>query len=465
VKIRDVKRVRRLLWPAVLLILAGIAAGCGYFRHLRLAQSLPVFTAEPALREGVYMLGTAKADITPEVGAWLAGFRMNRASRGVHDPLEIRVLALADGTGKIYAFITADLLGFLYDPEVKRLRAHLHIPGVEVFVLSSHNHQGPDMIGIWGRGIIDVWGRRIGLPLTSGRDENYIDSVLRKMGTTVVEAVENLQPVSMISLGSVEIPDLCINKREPEIQDRELSLLQFGISAGGESRVGAVVANFGCHPETVASRNRLITSDFVGVVRDLMDDEGGGMSFFVNGALGAMVRPGGIYLRKGSFEKRDKFARAFVDYANQALLASAPVQLEAAITLKREVIKIPLENRRFWYAALLGIIPGRGTVFSGEVTTEVSVLRMGAVTIVMIPGEIAPELGLKIKGWGGPHTQVWSLANDEIGYILNPDKFHWDLYRYEAGKSVGPQAGSIIMDSVARLLAETDLARQPRQTH
>ncbi len=464
-KTRNVKWVHRLLWPAAMLMLAGAAAGCGYFRHLRLSQPLPVFTADPVHREGVYMVGSAKAEITPEVGAWLAGFRMNRASQGVHDALEIRVLALADGTGKIYALITADLLGFLYDPEVKRLRAHLHIPGLEVFVLSSHNHQGPDTIGIWGRGIIDVWGRRIGLPLASGRDENYIDSVLRAMGTAVVEAVENLRPVSSISLGSVEIPDLCINRREPEIQDRELSVLQFDVSAGGESKVGAVVANFGCHPETVASRNQLITSDFVGVFRDLMDEESGGMSFFVNGALGAMVRPGGIYLRKGSFEKRDKFGREFVGYANRALLTAEPVQLEAAITLKQEVVKIPLENRRFRYAALFGIIPGRGTVFSGEVTTEVSVLRMGALTIVMIPGEIAPELGLQIKAWGGPFTQVWSLANDELGYLLPQDKFYWDLYRYEAGKSVGPQAGSIIMESVARLLAETDLARRQRPPH
>lgn len=447
--------MRRLFWPALLFLLAGVAAGCGFFRHLRLSRPLPVFTAEPALRDGVYMVGIAKADITPETGAWLAGFRMNRASTGVHDALEVRVLALADGSGKIYAFITADLLGFLYDPEVKRLRAHLHIPGLEVFVLSSHNHQGPDTIGIWGRGIVDVWGRRIGLPLTSGRDEAYIDSVLRSMGEAVVEAVEHLQPVSAISLGSVEIPDLCINKREPEIQDRELAVLKFEVSSGGGSAAGAVIANFGCHPETVASRNRLISSDFVGVFRDLMDEERGGMSFFVNGALGAMVRPGGIYLREGSFEKRDKFGRAFAGYANRALSAARPVRLDAAITLKREVVRIPLENRRFWYAALFGFMPVRGTVFSGEVTTEVSVLRMGAVTIVMVPGEIAPELGLQIKEWGGPHTQVWSLANDELGYILNPDKFHWDLYRYEAGKSVGPQAGSLIMASVERLLAAT----------
>jgi hypothetical protein len=172
-----------------------------------------------------------------------------------------------------------------------------------------------------------------------------------------------------------------------------------------------------------------------------------------------MVRPGGVYLRDGSFEKRERFGREFAAYANRALLQAAPVDPGTAITLNREVVRIPQKNRRFWFAALLGFIPGRGTVLSGEVTTEVSVLRLGEVTIVMIPGEIAPELGLQIKAWGGPFTQVWSLANDEIGYILHPDKFHRDLFRYEAGKSVGPLAGSIIMASVARLLAETGPAR------
>lgn len=65
-----------------------------------------------------------------------------------------------------------------------------------------------------------------------------------------------------------------------------------------------------------------------------------------------------------------------------------------------------------------------------------------------------PELALEIKKIGGPKTQVWSLANDEIGYILVEEKFFTRTFKYEHTMSVGPDAGTIIMRSVTKLLKQ-----------
>ena len=41
----------------------------------------------------------------------------------------------------------------------------------------------------------------------------------------------------------------------------------------------------------------------------------------------------------------------------------------------------------------------------------------------MLPGELHPEPALAIKERFGSGTQIWSLANDEIGYILPAGRF------------------------------------------
>ncbi len=118
-------------------------------------------------------------------------------------------------------------------------------------------------------------------------------------------------------------------------------------------------------------------------------------------------------------------------------------------------MRLPMRNKQFIAALTLGLIPkSYDFLFSGSVHTEVNVLKIGPVTIVMVPGEIVPELGLRIKALYGPKTQVWSLANDEIGYILVDEKFQAPLFKYERTMSLGPKTGSLIMRDLKQLAPE-----------
>ena len=426
-----------------------LLSACGYTRFIRIPQKYPVRSAAPSIEKNIYMAGAAQLDITPPGGAaWLAGFNFNRRSYGVFDRIETRALALSDGSGKIYVFVTADLIGLFYR-DVQRLREHINIPGAEIIVFSSHNHQGPDTMGLWGRGIRK---KHVKIPLGSGRDENYIDWLIDRMAQAAVKAVETLEPVT-IAQGSTNIADLCINKREQSFLDTELSVLVFS-SILNDKRAVALVANYGCHPETVDNNNHLLTSDFVGAYRDIVDQHFKTTSFFVNGSLGAMVSPGYEW-RHGSFRGRETFGKKFAQYVLGVEKNTQPVDCSRPVVFSKETIRIPLENKRFIVAGILGAIPLRGIIPSMEITTEVNVLRIGSVAIVTIPGEISPELGLEIKKMGGTGTQVWSLANDEIGYIIRSDKYYWNLYRYERGKSVGHEAWPIIRESVARQIKST----------
>src|SRR5207302_8305852 len=113
---------------------------------------------------------------------YLAGYRMNRKAADVHDPLFARTVVLASGPEKI-AIVSVDLVGLQY-PTVKAIRAKL--PDLKyVLVSSTHNHEGPDVIGIWGRG-----------PLHRGVDEAYLDLVAERVADCVRQAAGKLEPVT-----------------------------------------------------------------------------------------------------------------------------------------------------------------------------------------------------------------------------------------------------------------------------
>src|SRR5947208_8419133 len=129
--------------------------------------------AEPA--DGPLFVGFGEADITPKLGdrpVYLAGFGQNRAATGVHDPLFVRAVVLRHGDRKV-AIASADVVG-LFLPTVERVRQR--IPGFAyVLVCSTHNHEGPDTMGLWGP-----------TPFVRGTDPAY----LRRLEDQIVSAVQ-----------------------------------------------------------------------------------------------------------------------------------------------------------------------------------------------------------------------------------------------------------------------------------
>ena len=107
---------------------------------------VPADPAEPDLQ-----VGFGERDITPKVGdkakVYLAGFGKDRKATGVHDPLMARAVVLRHGKTKI-AVASVDLVGFFL-PNVENVRKKLD--GFSyVLVTSTHNHEGPDTLGLWG---------------------------------------------------------------------------------------------------------------------------------------------------------------------------------------------------------------------------------------------------------------------------------------------------------------------------
>src|ERR1700691_6662134 len=78
----------------------------------------------------------------------MAGFGHTRAAVSVHDDLYARCLAFSAGS-KPLVVCEVDLIGFFLD-DVERIRAK--VSGADVVVASTHVHEGPDTMGLWGSG-------------------------------------------------------------------------------------------------------------------------------------------------------------------------------------------------------------------------------------------------------------------------------------------------------------------------
>ena len=447
---------------------------------LLFALSQPAAAAAPPPLQ----LGFAKRVITPAVGAkpvYMAGFDHDRKATGVHDDLWARAVAVGDGRQRI-AIVSVDLIGFFHADVLKaRELLQQRAPGAVLVVASTHDHEGPDTMGLWGSG-----------RFSSGVDPRYLDSVRQAVAETAAEALSRLRPARLV-LGQARTPGLVEDGRLPRVIDDTLVAMQ---AIGEDGRTLGSVVNWSSHPEALGGKNTLLTSDFPHTLRARMEERLGGTCVFLVGSIGGLMTPLGLKLLDpdGKAIPTDSFALAQAvgeRAAEAALKALASGKPSASSTLEHRSasVFVPLENRLFRLATFLGVLDrqlfssGRPAtaLFGDDMRTEVGYLRIGDAEALLVPAEIYPELVLggiqepQDPGADFPgaprerpllglltaeYRMVLGLANDEIGYVI--PRSQWDAkapfaYGRKEGQygeinSVGPSAAARLAEAFARLL-------------
>ena len=385
-------------------------------------------------KENSFYAGVSQKIITPDKSVYLGGFNFNRKSTGVHDNLYARVLVLGDGYGTRIVIVSLDLLGFLR-PDVLQIQREIEIRGIafgqNVIITSTHTHGAPDMIGYYGNI----------LKGESGRNFAYAKFVANQIIEAAEEAFDRPEPVDLYT-SVADGGGLCGNKRFPEIIDNEIRTFFVAYKSG---KIAATIVNFGCHPEVLDRRNTLITADWPGYMSDNLEQRLGGKAFFVNGALGGMVTP----TYKGDYKLAEKFGGEIAYRVAESYQRRIKILPPYISTFSQE-IEIPLQNQLFKYLIWFGFIPG-GTFYDGKIVTEVNYLQIGNLQVITVPGEITPQVGIKIKSKLKEPKMVWSLANDEIGYILQKEDWSHQKYSYERTMSLGSETGPKVMAAVDSL--------------
>jgi hypothetical protein len=435
------------------------------------------------------LVALGEADITPDVNAapvWIAGYGQNRRATGVHDPLLARAVVLRHGDQKV-ALAAVDLVGLQY-PQVQQIRTRLD-DFAYVMVSSTHNHEGPDTIGLWGPN-----------PLTSGVDPDYLDLVVERVAD-LIRRLEGECVAANVQYGTAQDDTLLGDSRKPQVYDGVLRVLRFTRADDG-GNLGLLV-QWNCHPESMGSKNTLLTADFPAFTVQALERQHGCPVAYFSGAVGGLMAPpdnriqnsAGEYPTEGDFEYARLYGEAVADLADQAVEAATPIAL-TPLMASAKPISVPLYNPLYQAARALGVLKREGRVWTGDaekigepltaanakgatmaVETEVAYLRLGELHVVCIPGEIYPELIYGqfqepvepnvdfpdapletpvVKLLPGDKWLLFGLANDEIGYII--PKRQWDeqapfAYGRDKGQygeinSVGPEVAPIIMQAL-----------------
>ncbi len=458
-----------------------------------LLSASAAFAADPRIRAGA-----AKVDITPPVDAagvpthldgtpvYMAGFDLNRPASAVHDPLYARALVLETGETRL-AIVALDLVGFEYNDVLDArylLPSELQID--HLIVSSTHNHNAPDPIGIWGY-------MNLKFPFFHlGTNSLYLEELKVAIIQAVREAVTDLQPVKLrTAVQPTADLDLIHDSRPPVIIDDWITALQ-GLDAEGMAVFTLV--NWANHPESLGSENTALTADFPKWVCDEIEEWAGGTAVYTSGALGGLLAPN---VPEHTFDAAEDLGRTVGRLILRALDEQTALLPRGRLSIvKDDEVDIFLFNPLFRVLNFLSETTrhDRDLVNCGpagrlclDMRTEVDVVTLDAgpdntvLQFVTVPGELVPELGYDILGaMAGQTNFIIGLGNDELGYILplnqyecsesdprdcwptaRPD-YRWPLNPFDSGDhyeetmSVGSEAGPVILDALYELLAEVN---------
>ena len=449
--------------------------------------------------------GTCKRDITPIspslAGAYaaafgapgvvnhtdpvfMAGFGNDRQASGYHDRLWARGVVL-ENEGTRVAIVAVDLIGY-FKNEVDTIRGLVSPDSKIGFVLvsSTHVHEGPDTMGLWGAN-----------ELSSGIDYGYLDFVNAAVADCIDDAAAHLEKARVyyatansagLSLGTdpeddgfgvadgkVLQGDLALAPAtQGRIVDPNLAVMQLTKRNGSSLEVLATLVNFGSHPESLGSNNTQITSDFPNYVRQRIESEYGGLAIWMSGDLGVLQGPLDIDVldpitQAAAPRRTFRFAEVHgMQLAERAISAIDAVRLKngkpspsngapapAISHATVDPVAIRLDNPYFRLFVAIGVLDTRRTLYTGgvpdlsvgfpfpppfdgipqalgeDIQTEVSAVRIGKGAIAVVPDELDPQIGFGYReqlagATGAEHTFIAGLGNDEVGYQVPFEK--WD---------------------------------------
>jgi hypothetical protein len=343
----------------------------------------------------------------------------------VHYALKARAMVFLHGEMRV-AVVGIDNLGLQRD-DVEWIKSGVYgFANGCVFLCSSHTHAGPDLVGIWGPYL-----------LASGRSRDYLAMVRGRVAEAVEAAVEGARPARLVRGEARVSPEGVVrNSNRKGLFDRRLTVIAATAVESGEP-LGAIL-HLGCHPEVLRRRNTLVSSDFIGPLCDRWREAGLGQAVFVNGALGAMITP-----HLNGVDGIEVMVDALLAVAQRALAAAEPLPADELEVVRRDVY-MPLTSPGLLLGRLTLVVPR--AAYDGELRTTVGYLRIGALEVACVPGEMEPVLAARLRSeLGRPRLLLFGLVDDEIGYLMRERDARDPEFSYERTMSPVVDAGERIV--------------------
>lgn len=424
--------------------------------------------------------GVARGVITPPIGIRMLGYTVQEdCSQGAQRDLLATVLVLGDGVQSIViAALDVVFVPMLFADRIRaEIGERLGIPPSHVLLNYSHTHLGP-MFPTWQ--VEDMPQRAI-----QSQYVEYLQSVLAGLASV---AWQNRKPARLGSSRG-EAP-LGVNRREkmPDGSviigenpngaiDRTIDVIRIDELSG---KPLAVLTSAACHTVVLGPKTLLLSPDFIGPARDVIEPAIGAPSLFLQGAAGNINPACGI--GRGGPEQFEDAHRLGLMLGGETLkvwaqirthncrgprqvvrsvaalstweyeplpqesithfstarrrmtlpLAPLPSLLDATqeVELKSKALKeavgqgpINVARRRLAYAKQrYDLVSAGKQVVHKEI--ELWAFRINDLALAAVSAEPLAELGLEIKRRSQfAHTLFLGYSNGCIGYIPPPEAF------------------------------------------
>ena len=237
--------------------------------------------------------GVATRDVTPPVGIYARswGAATHEVAEGVHRPFvaTAAVFEPLNSDGPTLALVAVDLGWFQYLPDERDLRAAiLDRTGLEdaaLLINMSHTHSGANV----NSQLTDKPGAELIQP--------YIEHLTGRSATAIVEAHEALAP-AWVTYGAGR----CALATNRDFWDDEAARFACGYNpdapaddtlvvakvTADDGNLRATLFNYACHPTTLAWENRVLSPDFIGAAREVLERAFDAPALFLQGASGEL---------------------------------------------------------------------------------------------------------------------------------------------------------------------------------
>lgn len=238
------------------------------------------------------LIGVSQADITPPAGIYAKnwGAATHETAEGVHKPLYLTCITFrAPGMADPLVLIGADLGWWKSADDEKFLRngilSETGLPVENLMFCLSHTHAGPSL---FREDTAKPGGHLI---------EPYLAEVRDKSITAIRQAIAAETTATLAwNYGKCT---LAVNRDLPEQgKDRLVVAMNPGQPADDTLLVGRItdsqhqiiasIVNYACHPTTLAWENKLISPDYIGAMREMVETATGAPTLFLQGASGEL---------------------------------------------------------------------------------------------------------------------------------------------------------------------------------
>lgn len=464
-------------------------------------------------------LGVGRVDITPPADAYHRswGAALHDAAEGIHRPLHAIVLVFEDESAAQRRVLCTMDLGWLRAREMARLvQAICSGTGLttqDVVVTFSHTHAA---INLDTERRDEPGGQHI---------EPYLAALPDHLLTAYAEATDNIVAVDLATGAG-----RCALGMHRDARDEERGIYVCGPNPGhpvddtllvtratdDAGRTVAHVVNYACHPTTLAWGNRLISPDYIGAMREVIENATEAPCAFLQGAAGdigpvrgfvgdvetadsngrqlgyaalaaieAMPAPGRQWQYEGPMvsgatvgvwdwhelpEERATIARQFdsqritIQLTHRQLPCLEQMQQEIDDWSSRQQTAQRADDEAAVREARARIERLRRRMRMAEATPagglldfDITLWRLGETVFVMVGGEPYQQLQVNLRR-RFPRTQVVvvELCNQPASYMLPQDRYGIGLYQEEVCV-LAPGCLEAVEEAAAEALAAWNL--------